>query len=161
MAYGWVPDKPGPSCPQSVLAGSELVIRLANAGVDGFNRWSFLNRGDLDGQWQFVDTWDRREKKLLRDFPPHAEQLFLPGPAQPLYGEALGGPWQPRRGRQACRLAAGVLRGAAQPARKPHAGGRQRRSRWSSTSSSPCRVCRSRPGCAVTATARPNGTGRT
>ena len=65
MAYGWVPDKPGPSGPQAALAGSELVIRLANAGVDGFNRWSFLNRGDLDGQWQCVDTWDRHEKKLL------------------------------------------------------------------------------------------------
>ena len=79
MAYGWVPDKPGPSCPQAALAGSELVIRLANAGVDGFNRWSFLNRGDLDGQWQFVDTWDRQEKKLLADFPPHPNSYFCLG----------------------------------------------------------------------------------
>ena len=79
MAYGWVPDKPGPSCPQSVLAGSELVVRLANAGVDGFNRWSFLNRGDLDGQWQFVDTWDRQKKKLLPDFPPHPNSYFCLG----------------------------------------------------------------------------------
>jgi hypothetical protein len=76
MAYGWVPDKPGPSSPQSVLAGSELVLRLANVGVDAFNRWSFLNRGDLDGQWQFVDTWDMREKKMLRDFPPHPNSYF-------------------------------------------------------------------------------------
>jgi hypothetical protein len=79
MAYGWVPDKPGPSCPQSVLAASELVIRLANAGVDGFNRWSFLNRGDLDGQWQFVDTWDPRQKRLLRDFPPHPNSYYCLG----------------------------------------------------------------------------------
>jgi len=79
MAYGWVPDKPGPSCPQSVLAGSELVVRLLNAGVDGFNRWSFLNRGDLDGQWQLVDTWDRSKKELLRDFPPHANSYFCLG----------------------------------------------------------------------------------
>ena len=79
MSYGWVPDKPGPSCPQSALAASELVIRLANAGVDGFNRWSFLNRGDLDGQWQFIDTWDPREKKLLRDFPPHPNSYFCFG----------------------------------------------------------------------------------
>ena len=71
MAYGWVPDKPGPSSPRSVLAGSELVIRLANLGVDGFNRWSFLNRGDLDGQWQLVDTWDRQKKQLLKEFLPH------------------------------------------------------------------------------------------
>ena len=140
MAYGWVPDKPGPSCPQSALAGSELVIRLANAGVDGFNRWSFLNRGDLDGQWQFVDTWDPRQKKLLGGLPAPSEQLLLPGPAQPFYGEELGGPCQPRRGRQACRVAASVLRGAC--------AARGETSRWrssttlprSSTSSSPCRA---------------------
>jgi hypothetical protein len=79
MAYGWVPDKPGPSSPPAVLAGSELVIRLANAGVDGFNRWSFLNRGDLDGQWQLVDTWDRQQKKMLTQFPPHPNSYFCLG----------------------------------------------------------------------------------
>jgi hypothetical protein len=79
FAYGWMPDKPGPGCSQSALASSELVIRLANAGVDGFNRWSFLNRGDLDGQWQFVDTWDRPKGKLLHDFPPHANSYFCLG----------------------------------------------------------------------------------
>jgi hypothetical protein len=79
MAYGWLPDKPGPNSPQAALAGSELVVRLANTGVDGFNRWSFLNRGDLDGQWQFVDTWDRQGKKLLADFPPHANSYFCLG----------------------------------------------------------------------------------
>ncbi|MCX6901273.1 MAG: hypothetical protein NT105_21560 [Verrucomicrobia bacterium] len=79
MAYGWAPDKPGPSSPQSALVGSELIIRLANAGVDGFNRWSFLNRGDLDGQWQFVDTWDRQQKKLLAEFLPHPNSYFCLG----------------------------------------------------------------------------------
>jgi hypothetical protein len=79
MAYGWVPDKPGPSCPESALAASELVLRLANAGVDGFNRWSFLNRGDLDGQWQLVDTWDREHKKLLPEFTPHPNSYFCLG----------------------------------------------------------------------------------
>jgi hypothetical protein len=79
MAYGWVPDKPGPSCPESALAASELVLRLANAGVDGFNRWSFLNRGDLDGQWQLVDTWDREHKKLLSEFTPHPNSYFCLG----------------------------------------------------------------------------------
>ena len=79
MAYGWVPDQPGPSCPEATLAGSEFVIRMINSGVDGLNRWSFLNRGDLDGQWQFVDTWDRKEKKLLKDFPPHPNSYFCLG----------------------------------------------------------------------------------
>jgi hypothetical protein len=62
-----------------VLAGSELVVRLANAGVDAFNRWSFLNRGDLDGQWQLVDTWDPQAKKLLADFGPHPNSYFCLG----------------------------------------------------------------------------------
>ncbi len=79
MAYGWVPDKPGPGSPPSVLAGSELVVRLANAGVDGFNRWSFLNRGDLDGQWQLVDTWDPQAKKLRAEFGPHPNSYFCLG----------------------------------------------------------------------------------
>jgi hypothetical protein len=79
MSYGWIPDQPGPSCPEAALAGSEFVIRMINCGVDGFNRWSFLNRGDLDGQWQFVDTWDRKAKKLLKDFPPHPNSYFCLG----------------------------------------------------------------------------------
>jgi hypothetical protein len=65
-----------PNSPEYVLAGSEFVIRAANAGVDGFNRWSFLNRGDLDGQWQYVDTWDVQHKKLLTDFTPHENSYF-------------------------------------------------------------------------------------
>ena len=128
MAYGWIPDKPGPSCPQSALAGSEFVIRMINCGVDGFNRWSFLNRGDLDGQWQFVDTWDRKKKKLLKDFPPHPNSYFCLGLlsrfmakhstvlASRVEGGRIDG-WQR------------VFAGAAQPGRKPHAGGRQRCSR--------------------------------
>ena len=55
------------------------MVRLANVGVDGFNRWSFLNRGDLDGQWQLVDTWDRSQKKLLHNFPPHPNSYFCLG----------------------------------------------------------------------------------
>jgi len=65
------PDKSEP-----ILAASEFVIRDANAGVDGFNRWSFLNRGDLDGLWQFVDTWDTKQKKLLTEFTPHENSYF-------------------------------------------------------------------------------------
>lgn len=79
MANGWGSDHPGPSRFESVLKDAELVIRRINAGVDGFNRWSFINRGDLDGQWQFIETWDRNEKKLLRQFTPHANTYFLLG----------------------------------------------------------------------------------
>ncbi len=79
MSYGWVPDKPGPGCPEAALATSELVLRMANAGVDGFNRWSFLNRGDFDGQWQMIETWDVQKKKLLSDFTPHPNSYFCLG----------------------------------------------------------------------------------
>ena len=33
------------------------------AGVGAFNRWSFTNRGDLDGQWQLIRTWDIENQK--------------------------------------------------------------------------------------------------
>jgi hypothetical protein len=36
------------------------------AGVSAFNRWSFTNRGDLDGQWQLIRTWDMENKKYLK-----------------------------------------------------------------------------------------------
>jgi hypothetical protein len=45
------------SCPAQLL-NAEKVIAGLNAGVDGLNRWSFVNRGDLDGQWQLVRTWN-------------------------------------------------------------------------------------------------------
>ncbi len=40
------------------LLNAEKVLLGLNLGMDGFNRWSFTNRGDLDGQWQLVRTWD-------------------------------------------------------------------------------------------------------
>ena len=79
MANGWGGDHPGPGSYESALKDAELVVRRLNAGVDGFNRWSFINRGDLDGQWQFIETWDRANKKLLRDYTPHPNTYFLPG----------------------------------------------------------------------------------
>lgn len=71
-----VQNDPRPNNPESVLAAAEYILRNANAGVDAFNRWSFLNRGDLDGQWQFVDTWDPKQKKLLAEFVPHPNSYF-------------------------------------------------------------------------------------
>ena len=79
MANGWGGDHPGPGSFPSVLKDAELVIRRLNAGVDGFNRWSFLNRGDLDGCWQFLDTWDPGQKRLLDQFVPHPNTYFVLG----------------------------------------------------------------------------------
>jgi hypothetical protein len=79
MANGWGGAHAGPSSLASVIKDAQLVVRRLNAGADGFNRWSFLNRGDLDGQWQFVETWDPKTKSLLKQFAPHANTYFMLG----------------------------------------------------------------------------------
>ena len=66
----------GPGGYESVLKDCELIVRRLNAGADGFNRWSFLNRGDLDGAWQFIETLDRQAGKLLQDFTPYPNTYF-------------------------------------------------------------------------------------
>jgi hypothetical protein len=38
--------------------------------VDAFNRWSFVNRGDLDGQWQLVRSFDVAKKRYYREVTP-------------------------------------------------------------------------------------------
>jgi hypothetical protein len=79
MANGWGGDHAGPGSFESVLKDAELVVRRIQAGADGFNRWSFLNRGDLDGQWQFIETFDRKTKKLLGEYTPHPNTYFMLG----------------------------------------------------------------------------------
>jgi hypothetical protein len=79
MANGWGSDHPGPGSYESAIKDAELVVRRINAGVDGFNRWSFINRGDLDGQWQFIETWDRKGGKLLQQYTPHPNTYFVLG----------------------------------------------------------------------------------
>ncbi len=79
MAFGWRNDHPGPASHEAGLKDVEIVIRGLNVGVDAFNRWSFINRGDLDGQWQMINTWDRKHKKLLDRFTPHANSYFMYG----------------------------------------------------------------------------------
>lgn len=71
--YGYRKNTPLVSCREAVVKDAQLVIRCLNAGVNGFNKWSFLNRGDLDGQWQLVDTWDVEKQELLpaTEIKPH------------------------------------------------------------------------------------------
>lgn len=58
MALGWGKDDPGPKTFSAALSNAEKVLRGLRAGLHAFNRWSFVNRGDLDGQWQLVRTFD-------------------------------------------------------------------------------------------------------
>jgi hypothetical protein len=77
--YGTHGRDPGPGIYESALKDAALVVRGIRAGVDGFNRWSMLNRGDLDGQWQLVDTWDFDENRLRTVFTPHPNSYYLYG----------------------------------------------------------------------------------
>lgn len=52
------PRSEAPKSFSAQMLNAQKVVCGLNAGVDGFNRWSFLNRGDLDGQWQLVRTWN-------------------------------------------------------------------------------------------------------
>lgn len=79
MGYGWGGREAGPGSYQAGLKDAALVVRGIVAGVDGFNRWSFVNRGDLDGQWQLVDTWDADQQKLRTRFTPHPNTYYLYG----------------------------------------------------------------------------------
>jgi hypothetical protein len=45
--YGWRTNSAGPSTWEAAIKDAELVVRALSLGVDGFNRWSFVNRGDL------------------------------------------------------------------------------------------------------------------
>ncbi len=70
MKLGWGGDNPGPRTFGAALSNAETIVRGIRAGVDGFNRWSFVNRGDLDGQWQLVRTWDITNKRYYDEVTP-------------------------------------------------------------------------------------------
>jgi len=77
--YGMGGSLAAPSSYEAALKDVEYAIRLVNAGVDGFCRWSFVNRGNIDGQWQLVDTWDAQSNCLREIITPHPNSFFLWG----------------------------------------------------------------------------------
>ncbi len=79
MVFGWQGRHNGPNTFEAALKDAELVVRGLNARVDGFNKWSFNNRGDLDGQWQMLDTWDPERGELLEKFTPKPNSYFVYG----------------------------------------------------------------------------------
>lgn len=58
------------------MSNASDVIRALRAGVDGVNRWSFTNRGDLDGQWQLIQTFNRETKSYLKVVVPEKEAYY-------------------------------------------------------------------------------------
>ncbi len=61
------------------MVNAEKVIEGMNAGVDGFSRWSFTNRGDLDGEWQLVRTFDTNSWQYFKRVVPEPVPYFSYG----------------------------------------------------------------------------------
>jgi len=76
MKLGYGGDNPSQKSFDAALSNASDVIRALRAGVDGVNRWSFTNRGDLDGQWQLIQTFDRQTKKYLSEVRPENEAYY-------------------------------------------------------------------------------------
>jgi hypothetical protein len=99
QTYGFKADDPAPGSFKASLKDTQLLIRSLNLGIDGFNHWSFVNRGDQDGQWQLVDTWDRQWKQWLDMAIPHRDSYYvlglatrhMPHRARVLATEVVGG----------------------------------------------------------------------
>ncbi len=70
MQYGYGGEHPGLKSFESALSNTEDVMRAFRSGTDGVNRWSFTNRGDLDGQFQLIATFDRQNKTYLTEILP-------------------------------------------------------------------------------------------
>lgn len=99
--YGFGQDTIGMSTYDAMMKDVQSVVRYSNVGLDGFMRWSFLNRGNLDGQWQFVHTWDMKKGSLLpaNEIKPHSIPFytwglltrFTPKNAKIIFTEVKGG----------------------------------------------------------------------
>ncbi len=76
MNLGWGDNNPGPKSFAASLSNASDIITGLNLGVDAFNRWSFTNRGDLDGQWQLIRTWDSEKKCYLKNIFPENSAYF-------------------------------------------------------------------------------------
>lgn len=76
MKLGFGDDHPGQKSFDAALSNANDVIRALRANADGVNRWSFTNRGDLDGQWQLIQTYDRKAKTYLKNVFPENEAYY-------------------------------------------------------------------------------------
>jgi hypothetical protein len=80
-------DSNGPSTHDAFLLDAEFAVRAINAGVGAMLRWSFLNPGDIDGRWQFLETADGSYDRVVNTFygyatlvryaRPHSEVLDI------------------------------------------------------------------------------------
>jgi len=73
------PQSEAPKSYDAQMLNAEKVLVGLNEGVDGFNRWSFVNRGDLDGQWQMVRTWNPNLWDYYKEVTPEPVPYFSYG----------------------------------------------------------------------------------
>jgi hypothetical protein len=73
---GWANSNPGPKTFKAALSNASDIAVCMNLGVDGFNRWSFVNRGNLDGQWQLVKTFDPITNTYTKNITPENEAYY-------------------------------------------------------------------------------------
>ncbi len=76
MNLGWGGEDPNQKSFDAAISNAVDVVRGLRAGVDGLNRWSYTNRGNLDGQWQLVRTYDIEAKKYLETVMPEPEAYY-------------------------------------------------------------------------------------
>jgi hypothetical protein len=76
MGLGYGDDHPGQKSFEAAMSNANDVIRALRARVDGVNRWSFTNRGDLDGQWQLIQTFCRDTRTYLHEVKPENEAYY-------------------------------------------------------------------------------------
>ena len=76
MQLGWGGSNPAQKSFAAALSNTNDVIRAIRAGADGVNRWSFTNRGDLDGQWQLIRTFDLETNEYLKTVITENEAFY-------------------------------------------------------------------------------------
>ena len=101
MTFGWGGTDPGPGSYLANLQNAALIVEALRLGVDGVNRWSFVNRGNLDGQWQLVDTWDPVANRLLDRVRAPPGRVPAVRAREPLHRRRVR-PCSRRRWRAAC-----------------------------------------------------------
>ncbi|HEY3323763.1 MAG TPA: hypothetical protein VGP72_25150 [Planctomycetota bacterium] len=80
-------DPNGPSTHEAFVLDAEFVVRALPLGAGAVLRWSFLNPGDIDGRWQFIETADGSYRRventfygyasIMRYVRPHSDVLDL------------------------------------------------------------------------------------
>ena len=92
QTYGAEGSQHGPNTFKATLKDTELLIRCIQLGLDGLSHWSFVNRGDMDAQWQYIDTWGHWPKMWLKEARPHMWSYYVLGLATrhlPMQGYVL------------------------------------------------------------------------